>query len=273
MTKLYVSVDTEGVAGVVHWDQIMLGAPDYAVGRRLLMGELNSLCRGARAAGATEMAINDAHSQMRNIVPDELDEHTSLITGHFKPNYMMEGLDPSFDAAVFLGYHGPIGSSSVLSHSYSPRVIWEARIDGRVTGETGINALVAHHHGVPVVMITGDDLTIQDAGHWIPEARGIVVKHSVSRFAAESVSPERSRDLIYQGIQQALSELPGKQVQSRQSTELELTLQSDDMARLAEWAGAERVGDRKVRLVDGDALALYRKFHMLLLLARAVVDS
>ncbi len=270
--KLYVSADIEGVAGLVHWDQVMPGSAGYSVGQRLLMRELDSLCRGATIAGAESITVNDAHSSMRNVVPDELPSNVRLITGHFKPMYMMQGLDETFDAAVFLAYHGAAGSSSVLSHTYSPKVIWEARIDGAVTGETGINALVAHHFRVPVVMITGDEATVEDAKRWIPEAAGLALKTSVGRFAADSLSPEAADTLIFDTIQAAVK-APVRPPEPAGPITLQLTLQSAEMATLCEWAGVYRSGDRVVELEAENGLELYRKFHIALLLARTVADG
>lgn len=273
MTKLYVSVDIEGVAGVVHWDQVMPGAPGYPEGRRLLVEELRALCRGASSAGAETIVVNDAHSSMRNIVPDELPARVSTVTGHFKPMYMMEGLDESFDAAVFLAYHGPAGSASVLSHTYNPRVIWEARLDGEVTGETGINAMVARHYGVPVILVTGDDVTIADAKRWIPDATGVTVKRSIGRFAADSMTPEASRVEIDGAIQRALKNPPAKLPAPSHGYRLELTLQSAEMASIAEWVGATRIGDRVIAIRGADGLEVYRRFHTTLLIARTVAET
>ena len=158
--KIFISTDFEGVAGIVDWDQIMVGSHDYALGRRLLLGEVNAAIDGAAQAGAETFLVNDSHSSMRNLEPDLLHGKASLLSGKHKPMYMMEGLDDSFDAIFFLGYHGSIGASqAVLSHSYNPRAIWEARLNGQIVGETALNALVAAHFGVPIVLVTGDQVT------------------------------------------------------------------------------------------------------------------
>src|SRR5262245_22493081 len=104
--KLYISTDFEGVAGIVDWDQIMGGSHDYELGRRLLLGELNAAITGALEAGATQIVVNDSHSSMRNLPPDEIAGQATLISGKHKPLYMMEGLDETYDAIFFLGYHG-----------------------------------------------------------------------------------------------------------------------------------------------------------------------
>src|SRR6516162_1286562 len=180
--KVYISTDFEGVAGIVDWDQIMVGSHDYDLGRRLLLGELNAAIDGALEgadadAGAMEIVVNDSHSTMRNLPADLLHGRASLLSGKHKPMYMMEGLDASFDAIFFLGYHGSIGASqSVLSHSYNPRAIWEARINGEIVGETALNALVAAHYGVPIALVTGDQVTAEEARRLVPPPLCVEVK-------------------------------------------------------------------------------------------------
>jgi len=182
--KVYISVDVEGVAGIVDWEQCLAGGDDYALGRDLLLGEVNSAIDVAVAAGATEILVNDGHSVMRNLPPAALGARASYLSGRFKPLYMMEGLDASFDAAFFIAYHGSIGHErAILSHTYNPSAIWEAKLNGVVVGESALNALVALHHGVPVALITGDQATADEARAFMPGIEAVVVKRSVSRFA------------------------------------------------------------------------------------------
>ena len=109
---------------------------------------------------------------------------------------MMQGLDDSFDAVLFVSYHGSVGAPAGLSHTYNPRAVIEARLDGRVTGEAGINALVAAHYGVPVVLVTGDRVACEETAALIPGVHSAVVKEHVSRLAAHSLHPVRACELI-----------------------------------------------------------------------------
>src|SRR5579859_2517367 len=206
--KVYISTDFEGVAGIVDWDQIMVGSHDYELGRRLLLGELNAAIDGAGRAGATEFVVNDSHSSMRNLEPDKLHGGAALLTGKHKPLYMMEGLDASFDAIFFLGYHGSVGASqAILSHTYNPRAIWEVRINGDVVGESALNALVAAHCGVPIVLVTGDQVTAAEAKRLAPHMETVEVKRSVSRYAAESLHPEVACARISKGAERAVERI------------------------------------------------------------------
>src|SRR5947209_3450300 len=123
---VYISADVEGVAGGASWDQIIPGREDYAIGRALMVGEVNAAIEGAFDAGAERVVVNDAHARMTNLLPEALDARARLVSGHYKPLYMLQGLDDSFDAAFFIGYHGSIGEpEAILSHTYNPSTIWE----------------------------------------------------------------------------------------------------------------------------------------------------
>ena len=135
MTKLYISVDIEGIAGVVHWDKAMASGADYC-GPPATDGGVENCLRNRNDICVQSITVNDAHSTMRSVIPDELPSNVRLVTGHFKPMYMMEGLDGSFDAAIFLGYHGAAGSRrGPLTHINPRGVIWEARLYGVVTAK------------------------------------------------------------------------------------------------------------------------------------------
>jgi D-amino peptidase len=275
--KVFISTDFEGVAGIVDWDQIMVGSHDYELGRRLLLGELNAAIEGAQEAGATSFVVNDSHSSMRNLLPDAVAGRATLITGKHKPLYMMEGLDSSFDAIFFLGYHGSIGASqAILGHSYNPRAIWEVRINGEVVGETMLNALVAAHHGVPIALVTGDQVTAEEACRLAPPPHCVEVKRSISRYAAESLHPEVARERIREGARLALTEaLPANPPVFAGCTEIELTFLTADMAEMAAWLRGVAVSPGRARTVTfgGDhTLDLFRTFVTIVMLTRALVE-
>ena len=134
---------------------------------------MNASIDGAVEAGATEILVNDSHSTMQNIRPNALHGNASYLSGRHKPLYMMEGLDSTFDAVFMVAYHGSIGAErAILSHTYNPLAVWEARLNGVPVGESALNALVALHHRVPVVLITADDATAEEARPFLPRGRG-----------------------------------------------------------------------------------------------------
>jgi len=276
--KLFLSTDFEGTSGIVAWEQIIEGNAEYEQGRRLLTNEVNAVINGALEAGATEFVVNDSHHYMRNLHPQDLAGKATLITGKHKPLYMMQGLDASFDGACFVSYHGSIGAEgAVLSHTYNPGAIWEVRINGEVMGESGINALVAAHYAVPIIFVSGDEATIQEAQMVAPEAENVVVKHSLGRFAAAHIHPTVACELLRAGAARAVELARTPDVmhppQFKMPVSLEVTFLVADMAEMAEWVrGVERVSPRTVRLASDNLLDLYRMFVTVVTLTRALVD-
>lgn len=268
--RVYVSADMEGVAGVVDWDQCRVGAPAHAEGARLLLGEVNASIEGCLAAGADDVLVNDSHGLMANLAPDRLAGRASYLSGRHKPDYMMQGLDSAFDAVVYLGYHGSMPSASVLSHTFNPRAISDARIGGVRAGESGINALAAAGHGVPVVLVTGDQVVGPEAEPFCPGIRAAVVKESLSRESAVSLHPEAARELIQVETRAAV-----EQVRSYRppllTGDLEVDLLTADMAAQAAWVrGVERFAERSVVIATEDPLRAYRAFVAVVTITRGL---
>jgi D-amino peptidase len=273
--KLFLSTDFEGTSGIVAWEQIIEGNSEYEQGRRLLTNEVNAVIQGALNGGAGEFVVNDAHHAMRNLHPQDLLGQATLITGKHKPLYMMQGLDSSFDGICFVSYHGSIGAEhAVLSHTYNPGAIWEARINGEVVGESGINALVAAHYQVPIILISGDETTALEAQMIAPLAEKVVVKQSLGRFAATHIHPERACAMLQAGAEKAVRNIQSMQIpQLKLPVRLEVTFLVADMAEMALWIrGVERVTARTVSIVSEDLLHLYRTFVTLVTLTRSLVD-
>jgi D-amino peptidase len=271
--KIFLSSDMEGTAGVVDWEQCVGDGPQAAAGRKLLLDEVNAAIEGAMAGGATEVVVNDSHSTMRNLPPDALAGEASYISGSHKPLYMMQGLDASFDAVLFVSYHGSVGAPAGLSHTYSPRVVVEARLDGVVTGEAGINALVAAHYGVPVVLVTGDRYACEETATLIPGVHAAVVKEPVSRTAAHSLHPSRACALIRDTAEKAVAAAAAAEPPPLASATLEVSVRNTDIAEAASWArGVDLTGPRELRIHGEDALATYRSFCAAILLTRTVAD-
>jgi D-amino peptidase len=273
--KLYLSTDFEGTSGVVAWEQIIEGGAEYGQGRKLLTDEVNAVISGALEGGAKEFVVNDSHNNMRNLHPQDLLGNATLITGQHKPLYMMEGLDASFDGICFVSYHGSIGAEhAVLSHTYNPRAIWEVRINGEIVGESGINALVAAHHGVPIIFVSGDAMTAQEAQGIAPNAEKVVVKQSLGRFAASHLHPNIACQLLREGAERAVRDINIMQPpQFTPPVNLDVTFLVADMAEMAQWVrGVEQLGPRTVRLTGDNLLDLYRMFVTVVTLTRALVD-
>jgi D-amino peptidase len=271
VVKVFISFDMEGVAGIVDWSQCRPPGQPYEEGRRLLLGEVNAAIDGALAGGATDIVCNDSHGTMNNLNPADLHGQASYVSGRHKPLYMMQGLDSSADVVFMVGYHGSIsGESSVLSHTYNPSVISHAELNGARVGESGINALVALAHGVPVGLITGDRQTIEEADPYLTDAERVVVKESFTRFGAANLHPELAQSMIAEGARWAVQRAAGMQPPAiGLPATLEVHLQTADMAEVASWVrGAERTDVRTVSISGEDPLAMFRSFVALTYITR-----
>jgi D-amino peptidase len=280
--KIFISSDMEGTAGVVDWDQCRPGQHDYEYYRDLLQAEVNAAIEGALAAGGCggphEFLVNDSHGRMANLRPAQLAGGASYLSGRHKPLYMMQGLDDSFDAIFFISYHGSMtGTPATLSHTYNPMAITEVRLNGTVAGESGINALVAAGHGVPVVLITGDATTADELKPFYPQARSAVVKRSVSRFAAESLHPTKACELIRNAAREAVADLASASTAPRITFPATLTvrLRNPDIAEMATWLARVEPDTQDptvVHLTDDDPIRLYRTFVTLVMLTRGIAE-
>ncbi|MFG2656973.1 M55 family metallopeptidase [Streptomyces sp. NPDC048425] len=264
--KIWISFDMEGVAGIVDWEQCRpTGGAPYTLGCELLLDEVNAAIEGALAGGATEIVLNDSHGRMANLDPRRVAGNAAYIGGRHKPMYMMQGLDDSFDAVFFVGYHGSIsGRPSTLSHTYNPEVFSAARVNGEEVGESGINALVAEHYGVPIAFVSGDAATREETAPFAKGAVNVTTKESITRFSASSLHPAESCRLIREGAEEAVRNVVDGSVPTpgiARPAVLELDVQTSDMAEVATWArGVERCGERTVRIAGDDLLGVFTSF-------------
>lgn len=273
--KIYLSTDIEGTAGIVDWSQVRPGDPAYAAGVELLLDEVNASIEGAQAAGADAFLVNDAHSTMMNLPPARLAGRARYLGGRLKPLYMMEGLDSSFDAAFFISYHGSMSASrATLSHTYFPAAIAEVTLNGTVVGEAGINALVARHFDVPVVLITGDDVTAHEISEICPGIRTAVVKRSINRFAADSVHPQDACALIRKEARLAVGSIgdsrpPAIALPATLGIRFHQTVYAEIASRVV---GVERTADLQATITHDDPLELFEVFITMVMLCRGFVE-
>ncbi len=209
--KVLISADMEGATGVTCPDDCEPGHPRWEYHRALLTADVNAAIAGFADAGVDEILVNEAHADQRNLLLDRLDRRAALLIGTHKPLGMMEGIDRGPDAVAFLGYHTAAGEQGVLAHTYLPNTITSVRLNGQVASEGYMNALLAAEYGVPVVLVTGDDLTLRDAERYAPRAVGVAVKECVDRYAAICLPPEVTSARIADGARRAIGvprELP-----------------------------------------------------------------
>ena len=272
--KVFLSSDMEGTAGVVDWEQCVGDGPEAAAGREAAArrGERGHRGRAGRwrhRDRGQRLALDRCVTSRR----DALAGRASYISGSHKPLYMMQGLDGSFDAVLFVSYHGSIGAPAGLSHTYNPRAVIEVRLDGAVTGEAGINALVAAHYGVPVVLVTGDRCACEETAALMPGVHTAVVKEHVSRLAAHSLHPARACALIREIAQRAVAGAAGASPPPVGPAPLEVSVRTTDIAEAATWVrGVERTGPRELRIAGRGPARCVPEFCAAILLTRTVAE-
>ncbi|WP_202077881.1 M55 family metallopeptidase [Caldalkalibacillus salinus] len=195
--KIFISADIEGVSGVATNIQLKKN-DEYQRFRKLMTQDVNAAIEGACEAGATEIVVADGHGNMSNIFIEELDPRARLISGNNRVMCQMEGLDDRFDGVFFIGYHGREGGSerTIINHTLAGVCVEEMKINGQVVGETEMNAGVAGHFNVPVLLVSGDDVLAEEVKETLPDIETAVVKRGVDRLAADLLSPQKAQALI-----------------------------------------------------------------------------
>lgn len=206
--KVYISADMEGVVGVVTGDHLGPTGFEYQKAREWLTDEVNAAIRAARGAGATEIVVSDSHGNGENILLDEIPRGVRLVRSWPRPLGMMQGIDETFDAAIYIGYHASTtNSAGVRAHTMSSGTLTAVRINGVEVPEAVINAAISGHFGVPVVMISGDDAIIAEARHHLGDIEGATLKWNYGFHSAMTVTPEESQEIIYETVSSALARL------------------------------------------------------------------
>jgi D-amino peptidase len=267
---VFISVDMEGMAGIVHLQQVMRGMPEYERSCRLMTAEANAAVVGARRAGATRFVVNDSHGDMRNLVLDELDEGVEVISGADKPFSMGAGLDSTFEVAFFVGYHASVGSErAIMDHTYGGRTIYALRINGREQSEATLNAALAGSFGVRTALVTGDQATIDEAAAELPGIEGVVVKHALGRQAARSLHPVEACRRIEEGAYRAYANRAERPLyRPKGPFTLEIDWMNASMADLCvQIPDVQRAGGRTVRYRAPDYQTCYQMLLALLVMA------
>jgi D-amino peptidase len=211
--RVHVISDMEGVAGIVKWQQTTGGEKLYDEGRALYTEEINAAVRAAKDAGATEIVVMDCHGaggayDFNSLLPELLDPGCEYVVQQEWTEYTAF-LESGCDAALFIGMHAMAGTpDGVLSHTVSGQAWQSLSFNGTFVGETGINAALCGHWGVPVLLVTGDRAVCREGRELLGDGLTTVeVKEGLGRFSARSKTPVEARGLIYECARKALSDL------------------------------------------------------------------
>ncbi|MFD7866665.1 M55 family metallopeptidase [Streptomyces sp. NPDC059783] len=273
--KILVSADMEGATGVTWPADVLPGTPQWERCRSLFTSDVNAAALGFFDGGADEVLINEAHWTMRNLLLENLDDRVQMLTGKHKSLSMVEGIQHGdVDAVAFVGYHTGAGTEGVLAHTYLANSITGVWLNGVRASEGLLNAHVAAEYGVPVVLVTGDDLTCVDAEGYAPDARKVAVKDYVSRYAAVCRTPARTAADIREAAARAVP-LAGRYapVEGGPFT-VELEFDAEHLAAAATVVpGVAISGERRVSYTSATMYEGIRTFKAVTTLVSSAVEE
>ncbi|BAU87144.1 D-aminopeptidase [Streptomyces laurentii] len=273
--KILISADMEGATGVTWPADVLPGTPQWERCRSLFTSDVDAAARGFLDGGADEVLINEAHWTMRNLLLEQLDERAEMLTGRHKSLSMVEGVQHGdVDGIAFVGYHTGAGAEGVLAHTYLANSITGVWLDGVRASEGLLNARVVAEFGVPVILVTGDDLTCEDALGYAPEAHKVAVKDHVSRYAAVCRTPARTAADIRAAAEKAVSlAVRHEPVQAGPFT-MELEFDAEHLAGAATVVpGTERSGERRVAYTSETMYEAIRTFKAVTTIVSAAVEE
>ncbi|WP_330459185.1 M55 family metallopeptidase [Streptomyces sp. NBC_00820] len=271
--RIFLSVDMEGVTGLVDAEDVQPGGRDYERGRSMMAEDVNAAVRGALAAGATDILVNDAHGPMRNLIPEDLHPAARLVRGRPKRMGMLEGLTGDHDAVVCVGYHSRAGVLGVLSHSFMGHEIEDIWLDGRPVGETGLAHATAAALGVPVVALTGDDTACAEMTDWDPAVVTVPVKYAHDRFAARLRPVGEAREAIEEGVRRALTPAPARPAPTAAEATLAVRWQSASVAAILLGIPGVTADDSRTVRATGPLPELYRQFGVWMRVASSLTGQ
>jgi len=262
-TKVFISVDMEGITGVVNWEDVRRDGKDYDYFRRIMTEETNAAIEGALEAGATDILVRDSHGSARNILPEMLNRNAKLLRD-WSGGYMsmMEAIDETFDCAIFIGYHAKAGTpDAILEHTMSSRNITDVSINGISLPEAGINALIAGHFGVPVVFVAGERALCGQAEELLGTVETVAVKEGIGS-AALNLHPEVAREKIRDGVRKALLNLGLYRPYKLEAPyTLVVKLKHEELVHERSlYPGAERTGDWELTYRSDDIMDVMKAF-------------
>lgn len=255
--KLFICADMEGATGITHKDQLMdPGGDRYRRGQALLTGDVNAVIEGAVAEGVTEVVISEGHAHMRNLLLEDLHPCARVVRGparyENKPHCQIQGLDDSFDLAFFVGFHSRAGTPrGLLSHTWAGAIVHEVRLNGRVVGETAINAAICGDQGVPVALVCGADDLAAEARADLGDIEVAVTKKALGFDIAECWGPKATGPMLTDAARRAVRRHRAgdfRPYEAGSPAEAELVVHRREMAdKMRLVPGLERVGERELR--------------------------
>ncbi|CAL9368102.1 D-aminopeptidase [Streptomyces sp. enrichment culture] len=273
--KILISADMEGATGVTWPADVLPGTPQWERCRAMFTSDVDAAVRGFFDGGADEVLVNEAHWTMRNLLLERLDERAQMLTGRHKSLSMVEGVQHGdVDGVAFVGYHAGAGMEGVLAHTYLANSVTGVWLNGVRAGEGLLNAHVVAEYGVPVVLVTGDDVACEEALGYAPGALKVAVKDHVSRYAAVCRTPARTAAEIRAAAKEAASLAVRHEPVRGGPYTVVVEFDAEHLAMAATVVpGVERTGERKAAYTHGTMYEAIRTFKAVTTIVSAAVEE
>jgi D-amino peptidase len=253
--KIYISVDMEGVAGVVTADQLLPGGFEYERFRHFMTDETLAAVRAAKQAGATQIVVSDSHGNGENLLVEAFPKDVRLVRSWPRHGAMMAGLDSSFAGAIFVGYHASTSNTQgVRAHTFSSAHLTRVALNGSPVTEAEFNAAYAGEFGVPILFASGDDAAIAEIKAHLGEMDTVITKNNLGFHSAETLTPAASCDLIFDGVLHAIAHRSQRHATLiAKPVTLELSFKNYMPAEVLSYLrSVERVDSHTIRFVGRD---------------------
>jgi D-amino peptidase len=273
--RVWISVDMEGISGLVRWADVVSAGIDFQRNRRLMTLDANAAIAGAFDAGAEEVVVEENHGveDLCDLVLDEIDPRCRVVRGAGRPSATtMAGLTPETGVALFVGHHARAGSfPGIMAHTVSYERFREVRLAGAPIGESEIMTIRAGELGVPAGMVSGDQVVCAELAKRAPWIEQVCVKRALSNVAGDVIPPARAREMIREAAKRAvararrgeLAVVRGAAAPHALEVELRAPLEESLRANLAALPELEIVGDRLVRTLAPDMDLGFRRIAYL----------
>jgi len=264
--RIYISADMEGVVGVVTGEQLGPQGFEYNRFREFMTQEVNAAIEAAYEAGATEIVVSDSHGNGQNLLIEKLPRNILLVRAWPRPLMMMQGIDETFAGAIFLGYHsGTTNPHGVRAHTMSSARLTDIRLKGVSMSEAGINAAIAGHFNVPVIMISGDDVVVKETTELLGDVEGAVVKWSTGFHSAKTVMPEVAYQLIREKVSKAVGRIRDfKPYKLATPIQLDVSFKNYRPSEVLSYlSSVERTDSHSIRFVGKDMIEVSKFLQFL----------
>ncbi|MGB9857551.1 MAG: M55 family metallopeptidase [Dictyoglomaceae bacterium] len=272
--RVFVSVDMEGISGIISPDYVTPEKKFYEEGKKLMLHDTLAVVEKTLEMGAEEVIINDSHGYMDNLTVSSFPEKTKLIIGSPKPLSMLQGVEEC-NLAFFVGYHSGIGTPyAIMEHSYSSATVYNLKINGEYMNEVYINSLIAGYFNVPVAFVSGDETTTKHASKILENVITVSVKKAISRTSALCLPLSETKKLLQEGVERVFeiyrkdpNTFKPKRLSPPYTFEIEfLNTQMADAVSI--HPDVKRLDGRRIFFQRDDLLEAYNLFRILLIVAR-----